>query len=96
MPNVQLYNFNTIPVTAGTVYRLVTRDPTRLVYFNLLNLGPGTLYYRAVGDPAVNDPQSAVLPALAADNQIPIYDGARGLGVLADQAGMISVRIWNN
>lgn len=92
---VPLYNFNTVTLASGTVYRLVTRAPARLAFYYIVNLGPGNLYYRADADPTATDPQSSTLPAMSGDNQIPIYDGLRGLGVLADQAGSVSVRVWN-
>lgn len=89
---VNLYNFNTVTLASGTVYRLVTRAPGTY-YFYIINLGPGELFYRADADPTASDPQSFSLPANMADNQIPITDGIRGLGVVANQAGSISVRI---
>lgn len=92
MPDVKLSQFNTVTLLANTVYRLVTGAPTAYSY-SVINLGPGILYLRADADPGINDPYSETLPALTADNQIPVANGIRGLGVLADQAGAISVRL---
>ena len=85
-----LTRYNTVPLTAGTGLRLVAQVPG-CYYLNLLNLGPGTLYYSVGSDPAVGDPASVTLPVNLADNQI-VWDGAQGVGVISDQTGKISIR----
>jgi len=92
MPDLTLQEFNTFNLTANTVYRLITTLHGNYNYW-VMNLGPGTLFLRANGDPSINNAQSETLPALVADNQIPIADGLRGLGVITDQDGVITVRV---
>jgi hypothetical protein len=91
MPDVTLYTFNTVALDQDVVYRLVPRA-SGTYYIDLLNLGPGTLYIRADGDPAPDDPQSETLPAMQYDNEIPV-DGVKGLRILSDQAGQVTARM---
>jgi len=81
---ITLTTFNTITLSDGNVYTVVTPfcGP---YYYNILNLGPCTVYYRADADPAVNDPHSVMLPPFAADNLVLVPDGPGGLRFVAGQ-----------
>lgn len=85
-----LSSCNTVELSASTPLRLVAPAAGRYTV-NLFNLGPGTLYYRFDGDPAVGDPGCVTLPANMPDNGISI-DGTRGIGVISDQGTSISIR----
>jgi hypothetical protein len=92
--NVNLTRFNTVTLAVSTVYRLYPPSPAGSWYANVVNLGPGNLYLRANGDPTgATDPNSSTLPSLATDQGVPV-DGKTGLGILADQAGKVSIRLW--
>jgi hypothetical protein len=91
MPDVTLSTFNTITLTANTVYRLVPLTAGSY-YINMLNLGPGTLYIRTEADPSPNDPQSETLPSGLYDNQMPL-DSTKGVRILSDQAGAVTARL---
>lgn len=74
--------YNTIKLVNGTLYSLVTPF-CGTYFFNILNLGPCTVYLRGDGDPAVNDPASETLPPGAADNLLPVADGVQGIRLIA-------------
>ena len=80
--SVTVTTYNTVTLSDNTVYTLVTQycGP---VYYNVLNLGPCTVYIRADADPAVNDPESEMLPPYSADNLMLIPEGTVGLRFLA-------------
>lgn len=89
---VMVHTYNTLELTAGDVYHLVTpyagpyaplAGEASAVYVNVLNLGPGNVYIRADDDPADGDPQSETLPPGHADNLILVPDGPQGLRFLA-------------
>ena len=80
--SVTLATFNRITLSDGNVYTLVT-PYCRAYYYNVFNLGPCTVYIRGDADPAVDDPQSEVLPPGCADNLILVGDGTVGLRFLA-------------
>lgn len=94
MSDISLGPFNTLAISAGTVYRL--RGATGASGSNrpldLLNIGPGTIYLRADLDPTLSDPYSLQLPAGWAVNDL-ITDGLIGLGVIADANTKISVKV---
>jgi hypothetical protein len=54
-------------------------------YYNVLNLGPSTIYIREDADPGPNDEKSVTLPPYTADNLVLIPDGPRGLRLKAGQ-----------
>jgi hypothetical protein len=85
-----LSGYNTVSLTANTPLRLVAAVSGHY-YMNILNLGPGTLYYKADGDPTVGDPSSLTLPPNMSDNQVDVT-GTQGLGVITDQTGTIAIR----
>lgn len=93
---VILTDFNTIVLLAGQAYQLVTSQapPAGAFIYNILNLGPGSIYMRDNQDPAVGDPLSETLPANAADNGIFVGEGTQGLRVLAGPGGAtLSIRV---
>jgi len=91
MPNVTLGPFNTLNITAGTVYRLVGVAGINRP-LDLINLGPGTVFLRSDKDPTVTDQNSLQVPANWAINSL-ITDGRIGLGVIADADTKISVKV---
>ena len=95
MATVTLTTFNTIQLPAGTVTTLVTSvaRPAPQVYYNILNLGPSTVYFRANADPSATDPQSETLPAGLADNGVLVPDGTVGLRFLAAAATSLTIRV---
>jgi hypothetical protein len=90
---VTLAEMNTLFLDANQVYRLVAPTYGRYYYW-VANFGPGALSLRTDADPFPGDPASETLPAMTADNQIPVWQGLRGLGVVTQAAGWISVRRW--
>jgi hypothetical protein len=79
---VTVTTYNTITLSDGNVFTLATAH-CGPVYYNILNLGPCTVYIRDDADPAVNDPNSVMLPPLAADNLVLVPEGTTGLRFLA-------------
>ena len=92
MPDVTVGPFNTVAITAASgVYRL-TEAGGRSHPIDLMNVGPGSVFLRADLDPAVNDPNSLLLPANTGINHL-VIDGSLGLGVIASADTTISVRV---
>ena len=75
---VTLSTYNTIEMESDHVYELVTPYSGTYAY-NVLNLGPCTVYIRADDDPDPDDPESETLPPRHADNGILVPDGPAGL-----------------
>lgn len=86
-------------IAAGNVVQLVSSaGPAPLgpgpVYYNLLNLGPDSVYLRQGADPIVGNPNSETLPAMAADNMILVANAQEGLRVRAGASGAtVTVRV---
>ena len=80
--SVTVATYNTVTLSDDNVYTLVTPfcGP---YYFNILNLGPCTVYIRADADPAPGDPKSGALPPYCADNLVLVPDGVKGLRFVA-------------
>lgn len=74
--------YNTITLSDGDVWTLKTPF-CGAYYYNILNLGPCTVYIRADADPSPNDPESEVLPPYCADNLVTVPDGTKGLRFVA-------------
>lgn len=86
---VILDEFNTVFVTANTIYQLIPPE-AHLFRANVLNLGPGWLYMRSNAEPSVGDVYSTILPPSAADNEVRVPGH---LYVLATDTGTITVRL---
>lgn len=80
--SVTVATYNTITLSGGNVFTLKT-PYCGAYYFDILNLGPCTVYIRADADPSPNDPQSETLPPFCADNQVLVPDGTVGLRFVA-------------
>ena len=80
--NVTVATYNTVTLSDGNVFTLVTPF-CGVFYYNILNLGPCTVYIRADADPAPNDPESETLPPGVADNLVVVPDGTQGLRFVA-------------
>lgn len=80
--SVTVNTYNTITLSNSDVYTLATPF-CGAYYYDILNLGPCTVYFRADADPKVNDPQSETLPPYCADNLVLVPDGTQGLRFLA-------------
>lgn len=80
--SVTLGTYNTVALASGGVYYLVT-PYAGPYYYNVLNLGPCTVYMRADADPVAGDPLSVTLPPGCADNLVVIPEGTDGLGLVA-------------
>lgn len=80
--HITLATYNTIPLVASEVYHLVT-PYDGAYYYNILNLGPCTVYLRADRDPEPGDRETGTLPPFAADNLIAVCCGPQGLRVVA-------------
>lgn len=79
---VTISTYNTILLRGGDIYEL--RTPyAGPYYYNVLNLGPCTVYIRADRDPDVDDARSETLPPFHADNLIVVPEGTEGLRFLA-------------
>lgn len=93
---VVLTTYNTVTVPAGTVCQLVTSMnlPAGPFYYNILNMGPGSVYI-AYGEPvAAGAPNVETLPANYADNGIFVGEGSAGIYVLGDASGAtLSIRV---
>lgn len=79
--SVTVATFNTIVLSAGNVYNL-TPGFCGPYFYDILNLGPCTVYIRADADPSPGDPASETLPPGFADNLV-LVDGVTGLRFLA-------------
>lgn len=79
---VVVSTYNTIELEEHEVVRLVT-PYSGPYYYNVLNLGPCTIYIRDDHDPEPGDEKSVTLPPLAADNLVLIPDGPVGLRLKA-------------
>lgn len=80
--NVTIDKLNTITLSDGEVFVLKTKY-CGAYYYNILNLGPCTVYIRADHDPAPNDPHSETLPPYCADNLVLVPEGTEGLRFIA-------------
>jgi FtsP/CotA-like multicopper oxidase with cupredoxin domain len=80
---VVLSTFNTISIAPGEVVLCVTQFPG-LHYYNVMNLGPCTLYYRDDVNPGSTDARSLTLPPSTADNLVIIPNGPVGLRFMTD------------
>lgn len=79
---VTVASYNTLTFNGDQVYRIVT--PYAGPYFyNVMNLGPSTVYIRADQDPTVGDSLSVTLPPFACDNLILVPEGTDGLRFVA-------------
>ena len=75
-------SYNTIDIADGEVVRV--RTPwSGNYYYQLLNLGPCTVYYREGREPYPGDEYSVTLPPFTADNLVVIPDGPDGLLIMA-------------
>ena len=74
---VTVTTFNTVFLGNGEVVMLVA-PYSGPYFFNLMNLGPCTVYYAEDHDPAPGDPDSSVLPPGSADNNIVVLSGCSG------------------
>lgn len=94
-----MQDFATVVIAAGNVAQVITSaGPAPLgpgpVYYNVLNLGPDSVYLRQGADPVVGDPNSETLPPDAADNGIFVANAQEGLRILAGPSGAtVSVRV---
>ena len=79
---VVVSTYNTIDIEDGEVVRLVT-PYAGPYYYNVLNLGPCTVYMRDDVDPDPDDEKSLTLPPNVADNLVLIPDGPEGLRLKA-------------
>ena len=80
MPELTITTYATLELATGEVYQL--HAGTGLKYFNVFNLGPGTLYLRQDAYPAPHDPKSEMLPPGCADNLIWIPERSPDLKVI--------------
>jgi hypothetical protein len=81
--NFTLDTYNTVELHEREIW--VLRTPYfGPYYYNILNLGPGVIYYRDQVDPQPpDDPHSVTLPPFCADNLVLIPVGPEGLRVIA-------------
>lgn len=79
---VTVGSYNTFTLSDGEILTVVTAFCGPF-YYNILNLGPCTVYIRGDADPAANDPQSETLPPFCADNLVLVPDGTKGLRFVA-------------
>jgi hypothetical protein len=79
---ITVTTYNTVTLSDNNIYTLVT-PYAGPYYLDIFNLGPCTVYFRADADPAVNDPNSEMLPPYAADNLVFVCEGTVGLRFLA-------------
>jgi len=91
MPDVTLSIQNTLSIGTTEVTRLIhpgVHGATRRL--NVINLGPGTIWLKSEGNPAVGDVTSEMLSVNIADNDVPYQDF---IGLIADQTSTVVVRI---
>jgi hypothetical protein len=74
--------YNSIEIEGHEVVRLCT-PYAGPYYYNMLNLGPCTVYMRDDDDPDEDDERSLTLPPHIADNLVLIPDGPEGLRLKA-------------
>ena len=79
---VVVSTYNSIDLDDNDVVRLVT-PYSGPYYYNILNVGPSTVYMRDDEDPDPDDEKSLTLPPNTADNLVLIPDGPEGLRLIA-------------
>ena len=80
---VVVHTYNTLKLDPDDVYEI--RTPyAGPYYYNVMNLGLGTVYIREDADPDPDDAEVETLPAGHADNLILVPDGSAGLRFLAE------------
>lgn len=86
---ILLYTYNTVVVPAGQVLQLCTSGSPGAgpFYYNVLNLGSGTVYFSDSQAPVAGAPNVMPLPPNIAYNGMFIGEGARGVYVLGDYNG---------
>ena len=89
---VTITTFNTIFLANNEVVQLVT-PYSGPYYFNVMNLGPCTVYYAEDHDPFPGDPNSSVIPPGSSDNGILVCCGGGDCGTDNGQAHSPGLRV---
>lgn len=89
-PPITLTHCNTIVLTPNVPQRMIAPASGRYM-INILNLGPGTVYYCFDHDSSVADPLSITVPINFTDNDVHI-DGVQGVSVVSDQNTTVAIR----
>ena len=84
-----LVTYNTIAVPAGQVLQLVSSSAPGAGpwYYNVLNMGGGSVYFSDSETPTAGAPNTMTLPSGIAYNGMFIGEGTRGVYVLGDASG---------
>ena len=86
---VLLGTYNTLTISPGQVYQLVTSVSPGAgpFFYNVLNLGAGYVYFSDSQTPVAGTPNTMGLPSGIAYNGMFIGEGTRGVFVVSDASG---------